>query len=933
MGWMNSIGMGLRSLFAKRRVERELNEELEGFLEAAAADKRRMGMSAEAARRAAMTEMGSRNAVKHQVWSSRWESRVEGLMQDVRIGARALAKSPGFTAVALLSLALGIGANTAIFTLLNAVLLRPLPVAHPERLYLFGKGQWVGSTDGMPNKSWQLFSDPLYKDFARQTQSFAGVAAQSSIQMGSHISIGGGATEHVRIDLVSGSYFNVMEVPPALGRVIAESDDGAAGASPVAVASYGWFQQHFQGNPSAIGQTVHIQGRDYTIIGVAQAGFRGIAPAEPTDLWIPLSMEKEISPGWNGLADHDFQSLYLIGRLKAGVSLAQASASTNVLFRQIVRAQFLGGNASPRALADLSEARVDLTSAAGGLPGLKLRFTVPLEILMGIVALVLLIACANIANMLLARGVARGRELAVRQALGATRGRIVVQLLTESSLLAAAGAGLGVLLAWRGLQLLLALGSQGPETMPLDLTPDARVLGFTLLLTVLTAVLFGVAPALRATRLELTPALRDGRGASSTSARGALSRSLIVGQVALSILLLAAAGLFLRSLRNLTHQDLGLDTQNVMVFSLDEYAANLPLDARLTQLQEQIEQKVQALPGVQSASFSMFTFNQGEWSSNMLMQGVTPNTLNSEDVLYNVIGNEFLQTLGIPMVAGRNFNSQDRATSPHVAIVNETLAKRFFPNESALGHRFCLCNPNAEHAEKHDFDEEIVGVVRDAKYVGMGEGKHMAAYFPYAQRIQYFGNFSVKSNGPVAALVPAVRRAVAEVNPEIAVAQIVPMADEVQGSIATQRMIGWLSVLCWACRVFGGAWDVRVDFLLGCAKDERDRYSLGTGSTNADVAVDGATRVAGSANGRTGDWRSGGAWSGVWAGERAEGAALPGERDGSDLVCGGGSGGERHDGGGSVDSGMAGGEGGSTDGAALRVRIGHQLSAISVQLG
>ncbi len=198
-----------------------------------------------------MAEMGSRNAVKHQVWSSRWESGVEGLLQDVRIGVRALAKSPGFTLVALLSLALGIGANTAIFTLLNAVLLRPLPVQHPEQLYLFGKGEWVGSQDGMPNKSWQLFSDPFYKEFAAQTQSFAGVAAQSSIQMGSHISLGGGATEHVRIDLVSGSYFNVLQVPPALGRVTAESDDGAAGASAVAVASYGWFQQHFQGNPAA----------------------------------------------------------------------------------------------------------------------------------------------------------------------------------------------------------------------------------------------------------------------------------------------------------------------------------------------------------------------------------------------------------------------------------------------------------------------------------------------------------------------------------------------------------------------------------------------------------------------------------------------------------------------------------------------------------
>jgi predicted permease len=793
MGWMNNIRMGLRSLFSKTRVERELDEELDSFIEAAIVENQQRGMDAGDARRAAIREMGSRSAVKHHVWSSRWESGVEALLQDLRIGFRGLVKTPGFSAVALLSLALGIGANTAIFTLLNAVLFRPLPVPHPEQLYLFGKGAWVGSQDSMPDRSWQLFSYPFYKEFSAQVKSFDGLTAQSSIQMSSHIALNGGSTEPVRIDLVSGSYFNVLQVSPVLGRVISEGDDRAAGASLVAVASYGWFQRHFEGNPAAIGQSVRIQGRDYTIIGVAQAGFRGIAPAEPTDLWIPLSMEKEISPGWNGLSQHDFQSLYLIGRLKPGVALAQASASTNLLFRQIVRAEFLGGAGSAEDLAKLQKARIDLTSAAGGLPGLKIRFSAPLTILMTIVALVLLIACANIANMLLARGVARARELAVRQALGATRQRITVQLLTESFLLAGAGAALGALLAWRGLHLLLALASQGPEIMPLDLSPDFRVLGFALLVTVLTALLFGVAPALRAAKVELTPALRDGRGGSSASARGALSRSLIVGQVALSVLLLVAASLFLHSLRNLTQVDLGFDPRNVTVFSLDEYTANLPLDERLVHLQEQIEQKVQALPGVQSASFSMFTFNQGEWSGGLTMQGVTPNSVNSADVLYNLIGTQYLTTVGIPLTAGRNFTSQDKPKSPNVAIVNETLARTFFPNQSPLGHHFCLCDPTASHRQKLDFDVEIVGVVRDAKYVRMGEGQHMAAYFPYAQQIQYFGNFSVKSAMGAGSLIPAVRRAIAEVNPEIAVVQVEPLAAQVEGSIATQRLIGWLS--------------------------------------------------------------------------------------------------------------------------------------------
>ncbi|WP_109487580.1 ABC transporter permease [Occallatibacter savannae] len=802
MGIIKSLITGLHSLFHKRRIESELDDELAAFAEAAASDNQRRGMSPEHARRAALLQTGSRNAVKHQVWSSRWESSLESLLHDLRIGIRGLLKTPAFTIVALASLALGIGANTAIFTLINAVLLRPLPVSHPEQLYLFGKGSWVGSVDDMPNRPWQLFSYPFFKDFSAQTRPFSGIAAQSSIQMGSHIVLGGGAAEQVHIDLVSGSYFNVLEVPPALGRLIGESDDGAPGAGPVAVASWGWFQRHFQGNPGAIGRSVHIQGHDYTIIGVAKPGFTGLAPADPADLWIPLSMQKEISPGWNGLDDYKFQSLYLVGRLKPGMPLTQAAESATLLLRQLVRSEFLGGAGSQDDLARLQRARIDLVSASGGLPGLKLRYTAPLTVLMGIVALVLLIACANIANMLLARGVARARELAVRQALGATRRRIVVQLLTESFLLAGLGAALGTLLAFRGLQLLLALDTQGTRSMPLlDLSPDHRVLGFTLLVTVLTALLFGIAPALRSTRIDLTPTLRDGRGASSASSRGALSRSLIVGQIALSILLLAASGLFLRSLRNLTRVDLGFDPRNVTVFSLDEYSANLPLDARLTQLQQQIEQKVQSLPGVQSAAFSMFTFNQGAWSSPMTAQNVTPNTLNSDDVLYNVIGTQYLQTASIPLLSGRNFTAQDNATSPHVAIVNETLARTFFPNESALGHHVCICDPNA-HGQKLDFDIEIIGVVRDAKYMRIGEGQHMAAYFPYSQRVQYFGNFSVKSTVLAASLIPAVRRIIAEVNPQITVAKAEPLSAQVESSIATQRLIGWLSAFFASLAVF-----------------------------------------------------------------------------------------------------------------------------------
>jgi hypothetical protein len=309
MGWLRSFKSGLQSMLGKEKVEREMDEELDGYLDAAAAHKRQLGMSAREARRATRVEMGGRNAVKQRVWSSRWESVVENLWQDVRLGARGLMKSPGFTLVALLSLTLGIGANTAIFTLMNAIMLRPLPVEKPQQLVLFGDGRAAGSTDSLPDSSWRLFSYPFFHTFSGKAQSFAGLAAVNSNQSNSHASVAGGGLEPIHISLVSGSYFGVLGVPAALGRVIGTADDGAPGGSPVAVANYGWFQRHFHGDPAALGKVVRIQSHDYTLIGVAKPGFFGTMVGESVDLWIPLSMEKEVSPGWNGITDKFFQSL------------------------------------------------------------------------------------------------------------------------------------------------------------------------------------------------------------------------------------------------------------------------------------------------------------------------------------------------------------------------------------------------------------------------------------------------------------------------------------------------------------------------------------------------------------------------------------------------------------------------------------------------
>jgi predicted permease len=789
----------LGRLFARKRLESDLEKELRFHFESQVAEKMRSGIPESEARRLTRLEFGDIEQIKEDCRESRGSRRSRGtlwleyLVQDIWFGLRQLRKSPGFTSIALLSIALGIGANTAIFTLVNAILLRPLPVQNPSELVLFGDGRVQGLTFSVPDGKWQLFSYSFFHDFRRQATSYAGIAAVNSTQFASKASIAGSAYQTAHVDLVSGSYFPVLGVPAFLGRTIIESDDNAPGAGPVAVASYVWFQRHFNGDPSALGKTIRIQSHDYTLIGVARPGFSGVTVAQSTDLWIPLSMETEMSPGQNGLTNNFFQSLQLIGRLKPDVKPAQASSETNLLFKQIMR-DYLGPQPSQKHIEDIAHAGVELTPGSRGISPLRAWFSLPLEMLMTIVALVLLIACANIANMLLARGVARTREVAVRMALGASRGRVVFQLLIESVLLSVAGAVAGLALAWKASILLLQMATPGPDPVPLNLTPDLPVLAFTLGLTVLTALLFGCLPALRATGIEFTPALKDGRGSSSVSARGTLARSLIAGQIALSVLLLVVAGLFVRSLIHLTSIDTGFDKHNVLVFSLDSSTANLPHhspdEIRSVHLQEQIESRVQAIPGVQSDSFAFYTFNQGSWSDLVLFQGVPRTPENADQVFFNNVGNGFFSTMGIPLLAGRTFTAQDTQNSPKVAVINESMARRFFPNGSAVGDRFAV-----GETPDHPAEIEVIGVVKDAKYNALDEGSLQAAYFPCTQNAGFYGSFAVRY-APGAnrrEIIARVRNSIAEINPNILVDGVTGLDDQVNQSIATQSLIARLT--------------------------------------------------------------------------------------------------------------------------------------------
>ncbi len=777
----------LRNFAIGRRGDRRLREEMEEHVALQTEENLRAGMLPAEARRRALLKLGAVETVREQYHAEEGLPLAENLLHDTRYALRQLRKSPGFTIVAILSLGLGIGANTAIFSLLDAILLRNLPVVSPRQLVLFGRGRWVGAVDGMPDRSWDLFSYPFFREFSARNHVYSGVAAIDSIEFGTHASLDGGPKWLSHIDLVSGNFFDVLGVHAALGRTLASDDDRAPGAGPVAVASYGWWVRRGL-TPSVLGSTVRIESTNYTIVGIAQRGFFGTTVGQAPDFWIPLSMEKDISPGWNGLADKDFQSLYLIARRRRGVTVAQAAAATNALFSQIIRSEYLGDNPSPKDLAALSHAKIELTPAARGLSQLRLQMSLPLKILMAVVALVLLIACVNIANLLLARGVARSHEIAVRMALGAGRPRIVAQLLTESALLAAAGAVVGIALSWKAAALLLHLASGQARPVPVDATPHLDVLLFTIILSACTTLLFGMVPALRATGGVGAPSLKEARGAISSPTRNRLGRTLVVSQIALSLVLLAGAGLFLHSLLRLTDVDTGFDKQNVLVFGLDEYAAGYEQDSRLAGLQRRIEDRVQALPGVRAASFSMFTFNEGAWSDPVIVRDVPRTPGNGHDVLYNVVGDRYFAAFGLPILAGRGFNRHDDGHAPQVAVINETMAKRFFPGISPIGHRFGIGNDPS-----HSGDIEIVGVVKDAKYVALSEQPQMAAYFPWTQHLQYFSNFSVRYSGEPGAVITEVRGAIAQVDPRVMVSNASTLAAQVRASIGSEQLIAELS--------------------------------------------------------------------------------------------------------------------------------------------
>jgi predicted permease len=795
MSLLRKVASGLRSLFRKEQVDRELDEELRAYQELAAEEKMRDRMSRKEALRAVRLERGSLEVNKEIIRPGGWEFFVETCWQDLRFGLRTLRKSPGFTAVAVLTLALGIGANTAIFSLLNAVLLRELPVKNANELVLLGTGRGRGSTGGVDTV---LYSYRFYEELAQKNQVFSETSAAMSVLFsGMHGRVEGSASlEPINVQLVSGTYFSMLGVQPALAREFSKLDDEPLGAHAAAMISYSWWTRRFARDPAVIGKTIAIGATLYTIVGVTPSKFFGTTVGESPDVWIPLSMQKQVSPGWNGLEDRWWDSVYILARLRAGVSVAKAEAAINVLAKAIWR-DFAGPVIPPHRQHDIDEAWIPLTSAARGLSELR-EYSLPLEILMVVVALVLLIACANIANLLLARSANRQQEIAVRTAVGAGRGRLLRQLLTESLLLACLGGVLGLLFASWASRAILAWISAGPEPLPLNIAPDARLLTFTFLTSLATALLFGTLPTLRSTHVNLTDAFKSGRGAGALGVRSRFSSALIVSQVALSFVLLIGAGLFLRTLVNLTRVNRGFDEKKVLLFSIDPPALGYKLDSRLVNLYQQLEQRVAAEPGVRADSVSLSTFNQGSWRTPVSVLGATPNGGDNPHVIHNAVGPGYFTTMGIPLLIGRIFGPQDAAALPKVAVINETMARLYFPGGSPIGRRFGI-----ESDPAHAADFEVIGVVKDAKYESLDESPQPGAYYLYSQVLKHFYyDFEVRYSGDPHAIIPEVRSAAASVDPNLPLVYQGTLAEQVDRSVASQSLTARLSAFFGFLAVF-----------------------------------------------------------------------------------------------------------------------------------
>ncbi len=720
------------------------------------------------------------------------------IAQDLRYGLRMLFKNKAFTAIAVLSLALGIGANTALFSLIDAVLLKTLPVKKPSELVLFnwlsGPRGMARSIDGAINtdsasglKSSSSFSYSTFERFRDSNDTLSGVFAFAPLQQ-LNVNIDGQA-EIAGGQLISGGYHGGLGVQATLGRMITPDDD-RADASPVAVIAHRYWQRRFALDPEVVGKSINVNNVAFVIIGVTPPEFFGtLQVGQAPDLSLPMAMEPRLRPGIQSNLNEGWTWwLQIMGRLKHGMTAEQARADLEGVFQQSALEGWQGAQRQAQDQEPRDVPRLRVVSGAQGLTELRRAYSQPLAILMGVVGLVLLIACANLGNLLLARGATRQKEIAVRLALGACRSRLIRQLLTESILLALLGGALGLLLAYWGKNTLLALRPWGGAEMMLDLKLDLRVLGFMLAVSMITGFLFGLAPAVQATRVDLTPTLKDAVGNRSGPVRSVFGRGLIVVQVAMSLVLLTGAGLFLRTLRNLQNVDVGFSRENLLLFRVDPrlsgYAGKGP---EIGNLYERMVESIEGVPGVSSATISRHPLLSGSARTNSItVQEHVPQPGEDNLVYVNLVAANFFDTMQVPILLGRGLSIRDDQRAPRVAVINQTLAREYFGDENPVGRRFGFGAAESDQIE-------IVGVVRDAKYSSLRRGTPPTAYTPYLQDIPGQVNFAVRTGGDVEALIPSIREAVRHVDRNLPLFDVKTQIQQSDESMAQERLFATLS--------------------------------------------------------------------------------------------------------------------------------------------
>lgn len=774
----------LLNWFRRRNLENGLDRELQYHLERRTDDLMLAGLSAGEARRHATLEIGGPTQIREEVrdiWLSRW---IRDFFYDIRFSARSFLRSPSFTVTAVLSLALGIGATTAIYSLVDQVVLHALPVRQPENLVLI---DWKGEQAAVGFGSWNLMSYPICRDLQLQNQFLENVLCRAATTV--NLSTGK-ESKPTAAEIVSGSYFSTLGINPAIGRLFTNDDDTSPGANPVVVLSYDFWKTQLAGDPDVIGRKVLINRNPMTVIGVADPAFRGIDVGEIPSLWIPATMSTQAVPGFTDMLNRRQRWMQILGRLKPGMTLAQAQVGLQPWFKAMLdedtrRAGF------PKITAERRQqflaSTLELTPAPQGHSGLRRRLEKPLWVLLAATAVLLALACLNVAGLFLARGSSRERELSTRLALGASRGRIGRQLLADSLLIAMTGGLLGILLVPIVMQTLIAFLPRNTAANNLQSAIDSRLLLFAFVVSVSAGVLSGFAPALQAARRSLISSLRERGGTAFSGVH--LRKAIVTMQIAFTLILVIGAALFVRTLTELLAKGPGFNTASLISFGINPIR-NGYTPAQANQLIRRIHDEIRIAPSTQSSAVARFQLlTGGSWNNPMTIQG-DRRIATDRSINLNSVTPDFFPTLGIKMLAGRNFDERDsRPNSTRVAVVNEAFAKRYLEGRSPLGMHICQgAGPDAKP------DVEIVGMISDFSYRGIREESEQA-YFPIQESEGFYegANFYIKIQGTPEAGFHSMRTILRNADPELPIAYFRTVNEQVDRSLNTERLLATLS--------------------------------------------------------------------------------------------------------------------------------------------